>query len=56
MNNISPLLALSGLSIALIVIIVILLIAVIALYFIGKKSRKEAGRAAENYAGELTVN
>ena len=38
MNNISPLLALSGLSIALIVIVVILLIAVIALYFIGRKA------------------
>ena len=24
--------------------------------FYWKKSRKEAGRAAENYAGELTVN
>ena len=41
MNNISPLLALSGLSIALIVIIVILLIAVIALYFIGRKAEKK---------------
>lgn len=41
MNNISPLLALSGLSIALIVIVVILLIAVIALYFIGRKAEKK---------------
>ena len=48
MNNISPLLALSGLSIALIVIVVILLIAVIALYFIGRKAEKNAGKLTVN--------
>ncbi|WP_302626472.1 hypothetical protein [uncultured Eubacterium sp.] len=41
LNNVAPLVALSGLTITLIVIAAVLLIAVIVLYFFGKKAEKK---------------
>ena len=41
LNNITPIMALSTLSIVLIVIAVILLVAVIVLYFLGRKAEKK---------------
>lgn len=41
LNNISPIMALSGLTIGLIVVVAVLLVAVIALYFIGRKAEKK---------------
>ena len=41
LNNISPIMALSGLTIGLIVVVAVLLVAVIVLYFIGRKAEKK---------------